>query len=59
MGAPSGVGKSIAVAKGHLKLSVGEARHLAALMAATCRPRSAQEAVDIEAWLKRLMGERR
>lgn len=44
------------MSKGHMKLSVGEARHLAALMAATCRPRTQQEAIDIEAWLKRLAG---
>lgn len=59
MGALSGAVRNIEVAKGHLKLSTGEARHLAALMAATCRPRSAQEAVNIEAWLKRLLGEQR
>lgn len=46
------------MSKGTIKLSVGEARHLAALMAATCRPRSSQEALDVEAWIKRLVGNR-
>lgn len=44
------------MSKGTVKLSAGEARHLAALMAATCRPRSAQEAATVEAWIKRLVG---
>lgn len=42
-----------------IKLSAGEARHLASLMAATCRPRTQQEAIDIEAWLKRLSAQPR
>ena len=41
-----------------VKLRDGEAAHLAALMAATCRPRSEAEAKEIEAWLKRLQGGR-
>lgn len=41
-----------------MKLKDGEARHLAALLVATCRPRSADEAEEIQAWIKRLQGGR-
>jgi len=41
-----------------MKLKDGEARHLAALLIATARPRSEAEALEIQAWIKRLTGGR-
>lgn len=43
---------------GDVKLKAGEARQLAALIAAVARPRSPQEAALVEQWLKRLEGGR-
>jgi hypothetical protein len=41
-----------------VKLKAGEAKQLAALIAAVARPRSPQEAALVEQWLKRLEGGR-
>jgi hypothetical protein len=40
----------------HIKLKSGEASHLAALIISVARPRSANEAKEIEQWLTRLQG---
>jgi hypothetical protein len=41
-----------------VKLKDGEARHLAALIVAVARPRSAAEAEEVQQWVKRLTGGR-
>jgi hypothetical protein len=41
-----------------VKLKDGEAAHLAALIIATCRPRSEAEATELQQWIKRLQGGR-
>ncbi len=41
-----------------IKLKPGEAITLATLMANVARPRNAQEAAQVEAWIKRLQGGR-
>lgn len=41
-----------------IKLKAGEAQHLAALIIAVARPRSADEARELEQWIKRLQGGR-
>lgn len=41
-----------------MKLKDGEARHLAALIIATARPRTAEEAAELATWIKRLQGSR-
>lgn len=43
---------------GSMKLKAGEAKHLAALIVAVARPRTPQEAAEVEAWVKRLAGGR-
>lgn len=41
-----------------IKLKDGEAQHLAALIIAVARPRTADEARELEKWIKRLQGGR-
>ena len=41
-----------------MKLKDGKAAHLAALIIATCRPRSESEAKELQIWIKRLQGGR-
>ena len=41
-----------------MKLKDGEAKHLAALIVAVARPRTPQEAAEIDQWVKRLQGGR-
>lgn len=41
-----------------VKLSDGEARHLAGILAAIARPRNEAEQRELLAWIKRLSGER-
>ena len=41
-----------------MKLKAGEGVRLASLMIATCRPRTAAEQAELEAWIKRLQGGR-
>jgi len=45
------------VGKGHLKLSTGEALHLARLLREIGRPASPDQQRDMWAWVKRLEGE--
>lgn len=46
------------MAGGDMKLKAGEARHLAALLVAVARPRTPDEAAEVEQWIKRLTGGR-
>jgi hypothetical protein len=39
-----------------IKLKPGEANHLAALILRVARPRSEDEAAELQVWLKRLQG---
>ena len=39
-----------------MKLKDGEARTLASLLAAVARPRTPQEAIQVDQWIKRLTG---
>ena len=41
-----------------MKLKDGEAAHLAALIVSVARPRSEKEAIEVQAWVKRLQGGR-
>ena len=41
-----------------MRLKPGESIHLAALIIATCRPRTPAEQAELEAWIKRLQGGR-
>lgn len=41
-----------------IKLKDGEALHLAALIIAVARPRTPDEARELEVWIKRLQGGR-
>lgn len=41
-----------------MKLKDGEATRLATLIANVARPRTPQEAAEVEAWIKRLQGGR-
>ncbi len=43
--------------KGHVKLSAGEARHLADLLRQIGRPASPDQQRDMWAWVKRLEGD--
>jgi hypothetical protein len=41
-----------------VKLKDGEAAHLAALIVSTARPQNAQQAAELQVWVKRLQGGR-
>ena len=41
-----------------MKLKDGEAQHLASLIIATARPRTPEEAHELQVWIKRLQGGR-
>lgn len=44
------------MSRGTVKLSAGEALHLCSLILRVARPRSEEEATELQAWLKRLRG---
>ena len=44
------------MSKGTIKMSAGEGLHLAALILKVARPRSQDEAEELQVWLKRLRG---